>query len=74
MEKCFDELKKEITSAVGKYGEDHIDVVLDDGSVVYGIYHSRNNSFPVTEKYPKRFVETESVRAYANRIGIGIVG
>lgn len=73
MGKIFDRFKKEITAAVEKYGEDHVDVILDDRTCVYGIYHSRNNSFPVTEEYPKRLAKAEDIKAYANLIGVGIV-
>lgn len=43
----FDE---QLRAAIKKYGDDHVDIMVE-GEEVYGVYHSRHNSFAVTDTY-----------------------
>lgn len=47
MKKQFD---NEIFKAINDYGDDCIDIAIDKGTV-YGFYHSKHDSFPVTNNY-----------------------
>lgn len=47
MLKQFD---NELVKAVYKYGDEHIDIAVE-GETVYGFYHSKHDSFGVTDFY-----------------------
>lgn len=47
MLKQFD---NELVAAINKYGDNHIDIAIE-GNTVYGFYHSKHDSFGVTEFY-----------------------
>lgn len=40
-----------VNTALSKYSEENIDVVLESGKLTV-MYHSDNNSFPVSEDFP----------------------
>lgn len=42
------EFDNQLRGAIKKYGDEHVDILIDE-DIVYGTYHSRNNSFPVTD-------------------------
>lgn len=49
MQKTFD---AQLREAITQYGDDHIDIAVYEGEdKVYGFYHSRHNSFGVTDDY-----------------------
>lgn len=48
----MNEFKEELKQAISKYGKDHIDIIFHFSELeMFGSYHSKNNSFPVTENY-----------------------
>lgn len=50
MLKSTKEIEKEILNALEKYSSDNIDIVRDEETgCIYIIYHSFNNSFPVSK-------------------------
>lgn len=61
MDKSFD---AQLRTAIKKYGDDHIDIAVT-GNEVYGFYHSRNNSFGVTDTYSlEQLGGMESLKQY----------
>jgi len=61
----------EINIAIGKYGNDHIDVVIEDNKI-YGMYHSENDSFGVTKDYIINVAAYEELEKYCNLRDIGL--
>jgi len=42
--------ENQIKKAIGKYGDEHVDIKVEENEV-YGFYHSGNNSSPVTDTF-----------------------
>lgn len=40
----------QLRAAIQKHGDNHVDIIID-GKKAYGIYHSRHDSFSVTDSY-----------------------
>jgi hypothetical protein len=40
----------QLKKAIGKHGDEHIDIIVEENKV-YGVYHSTNNSFSVTDTF-----------------------
>lgn len=62
--------KKEIESAVNEYDSSHIDIISGKNQI-YGIYHSRHNSFPVTRDYPASIMTKKKIDTYCKELDIG---
>lgn len=63
------DLRMELMVGIGKYGEEHIDLVMDtDNNIVYGGLHSERDSFAITKKYK---LQTEEAIKLSNEMDIG---
>lgn len=51
--KEYDDFVTELVMAIDKYGEEHVDIIIDtENDSAYLSYHSTNNSFNISENYP----------------------
>lgn len=48
--KVLEIFDNQIKKAIDRYGDDHIDIIVQEEEV-YGGYHSRHNSFRVTDVF-----------------------
>lgn len=63
-------LRTELMNGVGRYGENHIDLVVDkESNIVYGTYHSERDSFPVTNNY--NLLAEKDIKRLCNELDIG---
>lgn len=44
------EFEQQLEGAIYKYGDDKVDIIVEEGQV-YGVYYDSGNSFGVTETY-----------------------
>lgn len=59
----------DIVSAVDKYGEEHVDIIMDVGrDVMYLSYHSLNDSYNLSKDYP--LMSSKAIKT-ANDFNIG---
>lgn len=61
--------REELKASIQKYGEDHIDVCYSNNKV-FGLYHSKNNSFATTKEYKCLNGESYAMEI-ANRLKVG---
>lgn len=68
-------IQQTMEDAVDRYGEDHVDLYLDD-SLVYVMYHSKSNSFrigtPMDEDCFSRS-DINDLKFFADELGCGVV-
>lgn len=65
-------LKSELISAILKYSSSSVDLVKDfDNNIMYGIYHSKKNSFPVTKDYAINLLPDDCIEQFCNELDIG---
>lgn len=65
----MEDLRTELMIGVDKYGEDHIDLVMDtDNNIVYGGFHSERDSFAITKDYK---LQEEDAIKLSNELDIG---
>lgn len=63
---------KQLDLAIAQYGQDHIDIITDNAhSKFYGIYHSKNNSFGVTDDYVLDLFSKKEIIEICNNKAIG---
>ncbi len=62
-------LRTELMVGIGKYGKNHIDLVMDTGNnTVYGGFHSERDSFSITKDYK---LQKEDAIKLCNELDIG---
>lgn len=65
------EFVKDIKKSINRYGSENIDICYDRcNNQIYGMFHSRNNSFNVTNGFRTRSNVT-SLRSLADALHIG---
>ena len=69
------EIVKDVKTALEKYSSDNIDVVKNgDAMILYITFHSRHNSFPVSNKtYPADGVDFKALERELDALNVGYV-
>ena len=67
----LDGFEEELKAAVGRYGADHVDVIIGSDEI-YGMYHSRNDSFAVTGRHGFGQLSMEYLTRLAGLYGVGL--
>ena len=68
-----DKIVKHVNKVLEKYSEEHVDVVLNEETgCLYVMYHSNNNSFPITKDICKKeHVNLEKLAAALDELCVG---
>lgn len=68
----FETFKDELSKAVIEYGDEHVDITKNEETgKIYGTYHSRHDSFPVTKEYPESMATKSKLIELCKNLNIG---
>ena len=63
--------REDMIDAVHRYGRDFVDVARNEEGLIFGLYHSDNNSFNATKEYPSTMATDEELIELAGKLDIG---
>ena len=71
----INKILEDVKEALYKYNSDNIDVVRnEETNCLYVTYHSRHNSFPISDKeYPIDEVNLKELEIKLDELGVGYV-
>lgn len=70
----IDKLIDDVKNALTQYSSENIDVMKDYNDMLYVIYHSKNNSFPVSgNMYPSSKIDFKKLETELDKLNVGHV-